>query len=140
MKYYNIALAFFILNLSLGIVYQFGFFDATVQQIDEGSINQEDIEKQAEAASGIQRQGGLLGDLNYLVQQVRLVISGVFLFIEAFGNAVYVRPMLSGLICRGFQCGSALNTVINTITVLVETTYLIGIIQMVTGRNIEQMQ
>jgi len=104
------------------------------------SMTRDDVGGVVEETKNIESEGGILGDLNWLVQNVRLVVSGVGMFLGAMFDAVTVRPMLINIMCTNVNCGTAMNHFIWLITGVVEFAYITGIIQLVTKSNIKQMQ
>jgi len=140
MKYWNIIVIMFVFNLSIGIVNASGMFDTEVSQINKGVVEKEDVKQAAVEAGGLQGQDGLLGDLNYLVQQVRLTISGLGIFVSAFGQAVFVYPALHGLFCSYLACTGAPQTLISALAGITWLAYLVGLVQLITGRNIKNYQ
>jgi len=142
LRFYEIAAFLFIFNLTLGVMGSIGLFGGAGPGSMSGnqSITRKDIGGVVEETKNIESEGGILGDLNWLVQNVRLVVSGVGMFLGAMFDAVTVRPMLVNIMCTNVKCGSAMDQFIWLITGVVEFAYITGIIQLVTKSNIEQMQ
>jgi len=140
MKFYNIMIFILVFNLSLGLINHFGLFGTEVKQIEEGVQTVSDIKETYNETKTVTSQGGILGDLNWLVQNVRLVITGVGMFIQAMAGAVLVQPMLSNVMCSYQQCGPAMGQLIWIVSSLVYLVYVVGIIQLITGRNLPQME
>ena len=140
MKFYNIMIFILIFNLSLGLINQLNLFGTEVKQIEEGVQTVEDIKKTYNETQTVTSQGGILGDLNWLVQNVRLVITGVGMFIQAMAGAVLVQPMLANIMCSYQKCGSGISTLIWIVTSIMYLVYVVGIIQLITGRNLPQME
>jgi len=140
MKFYNIMIFILIFNLTLGLVNHMDLFGTEMKQIEEGVQTVEDIKETYNETQTVTSEGGILGDLNWLVQNVRLVITGVGMFIQAMAGAVLVQPMLTNIMCSQQQCGAGLNTLIWIITSIMYLVYVVGIIQLITGRNFPQME
>lgn len=143
MKFYQIALFLFIFNMSIGVTNNLGLAPSTGEKIgklDEGVQTEKNIQEQFNDTEDIGTQQGLLGDLNFLVENVRLVISGVRIFLDSFISAIFVKPILALVFCAGTKCGAGLNTLLNAVSILTMFVYLIGIVQLVTGRNVRTME
>jgi len=140
MKYWNIIVVMFVFNLAIGVTNASGLFDTEISQVNKGVVEKETIKDAAVEAGGLQGEQGLLGDLNYLVQQVRLTVSGLGIFVSAFGQAVFVYPALHGLFCSYLVCQGAPQTLISALSGITWLAYLAGLVQLITGRNIKNYQ
>jgi len=141
MRFWDIAVFIFIFNMGLALMTSMGLFGGGPGAMSgDQTLTQKDVGDVTEETKSIEPQNGMLGDLNWLVQNVRLVVSGIGMFLGAMFDAVTVRPMLINVMCSNMKCGSAMNQFIWLITGVVEFSYVTGVIQLITGRNIKQMQ
>jgi len=140
MKFYNIALFMFCLNLSIGIVNSTALFDTQYDQAEKGVLQEEDVKRGATNAAQVNQNDGLFGDLNYLVQQVRLVIGAFGIFVSALGNAVFVAPALNTFFCSKLTCSNPVQLMIGAVTALTWLVYFVGLFQLLSGRNIKSIQ
>jgi len=140
MKFYNIALFMFCLNLAIGVTNATALFDTQYDQAESGVLQKEDVESGAVEAAQVNRNQGLFGDLNYLVQQVRLVIGAFGIFVSSLGNAVFVAPALNTFFCSKLTCSPAAQSLIAALTGLTWLVYFVGLFQLLSGRNIEAIQ
>ncbi len=141
MRFFQIAVFLFIFNLMGGILGQAGVFvGAGFNPTDQADQQKESIRGAYEQTNTADEQTGLLGDLNYLVENVRLVLSAVGIFVDVFANTVLVKPTLTNILCSGQECGPLLEDFINILTAVTLLTYVVGLLQFLSGRNMEAMQ
>jgi len=138
-KFYNIMLFMFILNLFAGVITQFGIFDAGPHKIDEGGITPEHVNQSVEDINTLPEQGGILGTLSFLVENVRLIIAGVKVFLTLAVNALLVKPILQQVLCIT-SCSGPVHEIINIMSWLTRFVYAVGLVQIVTGRNFKAAQ
>lgn len=144
MRFYHIALFLFIFNLMGGMVAEIGWYgESGFKPTNQAYTQQERVEDAYEDTNKIDQNKGILGDLNYLVENVRVVIEIGKIFAQVFGRTVLVKPTMTNILCgiAGAGCeNGVLNEFINIITAGVLFTYVIGVMQFLSGRNIRAME
>jgi len=143
MRYYDIALYIFLFNLVLGFlpVLMAGVFEYTVGEADGFG--------RADVASGEAQLAEQINDvytpvwseLNWLVENVRLVVQGVATFITTLSKATILFPVLWYELGAAYFGGSliwaAFVTLLSTPFYFV---YFMAIMQWATGRSAKDAQ
>lgn len=132
----------FTLNLTAGLLMEIGLFaESGFDTTEQGVQTREDVESGFQKVKDTTEQGsGLLGSLNYLVENVQLVIEGITIFLKVSVDALLVKPVLQTMFCIGANCGAAVSEMLNIISLLIQLTYVIGAVQLVSGRPLPGMQ
>lgn len=136
MRFYDIALFIFIFNLALGFWAEVGITDTSVGSLE--GLSTADVQAGAEdiATTVGENQGGLFSELNWLVENVRLVVQGLSVLIKTLGNATILFPVLLQTISYGYLHPY----LIGALTGLVWFVYFGGIVQFVLGRSFKEAQ
>lgn len=136
MRFYNIAMFIFIFNMVMGFVTELGLTDAGVESIE--GFSEDDIREGAEDIANTigENQGGLFSELNWLVENVRLVVQGLGTLLKALGNATIFFPIMLITISNG-MIPLALVTIM---TAMVWFVYFAGIVQFAVGRSFREAQ
>ena len=136
MRFYDIAIFIFIFNLVMGFVAETGMTQTSVNSI--GGWGEDDIKSGISDISSTvgENQGGMFSELNWLVENVRLVVQGLTVLLKTFGNATILFPIMLKTISNGFLPDSF----ISILTVLVWFVYFGGIVQFVLGKSFREAQ
>jgi len=133
MRFYEIALFVFILNLALGLLNGFGVFDVGVSE-HEGFGDDEISAAYEQVNSTIKAdQESVFGDLNWLVENVRMVVQGLGIFVKALANATILLPaLLTSLHVPG--------ALVAVMSVMIYFIYTVGMVQFLMGRSIKEVE
>jgi len=143
MRFYDIALFAFIFNLSLGLLATMGLTGAGIDAMS--GFGQDELiagQSQMETILG-ENDKSIFSDLQWVVENVRLVIQALKTFITIFANATVFLPfLLKSLMCGGAGCvgNPSLEYAAMTIGILVQFIYLMGIIQFAMGKSMKEAQ
>ena len=141
MRFYDLALFALIFNLALGLLSTLDITGAPIESMD--GFGQDEInEGQSQIESVLsQSDQSIFSDLEWLVENVRLVLQGIKTFITVLANATIFLPfMLKTLMCGAGGCvGNApLEYTAFMIGLLVQFIYVIGIIQFAMGKSLKE--
>ena len=136
MRFYSIAMFIFIFNMVMGFVTELGLTEAGVESIE--GWGESDIRKGAEEIGDTigENQGGLFSELNWLVENVRLVVQGLATLLKALANATILFPIMLTTISNG-MLPVALITIM---TAMVWFVYFAGVVQFAVGRSFREAQ
>ncbi len=136
MRFYNIAMFIFIFNLVMGFVTELGLTDAGIESIE--GWGGDDIRGGAEELGEIigENQEGLFSELNWLVENVRLVVQGMSTLVKALANATIMFPIMLTTVSNGMLP----TTLIAIMTAMVWFVYFAGIVQFTVGRSFREAQ
>jgi len=138
MRMYDIALFLFIFNYILGFIsaelVPLGS-DADIQPLDS-QYTTTGFDSRAEDTINKVNQlndGGVMAEINWLVENVRLTITALPSVITAFADATVFLPFMLNHI-------GVTGEIVVIVTAIVWFVYFVGIFQLVTGRNIRGAQ
>ena len=136
MRFYDIAIFIFIFNLCMGFVTELGITKASADSIS--GWGESDIKAGIEDISSTvgENQGGMFSELNWLVENVRLVVQGLTILLKTLGNATILFPIMLKTISNGYLPDSF----ISILTILVWFVYFAGIVQFVLGKSFREAQ
>jgi len=142
MKFVEIAAFLFIFNLMVGFVSQLNLTEPLYYKM--GGWGHSDVEsgrEKLEAAIG-EQQEGLFANLNWLIENVRLVVQALGSFVKMIAGAVlYSRGIYQSLLCyRGVDCnfGSAMDSFIWILYGATSFVYTAALIQIASGRSFKE--
>lgn len=142
MRFYDIALYLFIFNLVLGIIPSIMSLDASVSSLS-GPFNQSQVEAGISATHSrvVQEYTPVWSEVNWLVENVRMVIQGIIIVVDTFFKATVAFPvMLNTLICNvPGACPVGIHPLAVMMGGIFLLIYLIGILQLVLGRSTKEM-
>lgn len=136
MRFYDIALFLFIFNLLAGFFVEIGMasFSEEYPSEIEGFGTEEVQTSLNETGTAIdETQEGLFGEINFIVENVRLVVRGISILWGALINATILFPIM----LTTLKFPSPLVLVLSSIVYLV---YLVGIIQFLLGKSFKEAQ
>lgn len=137
MRFYDIALFILLFNIVLGGLTELGIADYTAENIEqlEGFSGddqfQEGIEQINETVGNAQE--GIFAELNWLVENVRLVINGIAILITAFANATIFLP---GMLVTLKVPGAIAGIIVGGVWI----TYFVGLLQFILGRSFKEAE
>jgi len=142
MRFVEIAAFLFIFNLMVGFV---GQLDLTSQlYFKQGGWGQSNVEsgrEKLEATIG-EQQEGLFANLNWLIENVRLVVQAIGSFIKMLGDAtIFSHEMYMSLLCYGGIDCSTYSPMYNFTFILYSITmfvYTAALIQIASGRSFKE--
>lgn len=138
MRIYEIAAFIFVLNL-VGSAFTTTMSIGDYKELEYGQENIQEKIKTITAETEQKSQNiidQMLADLNWLVENVRMVIFGVQTFISIFANALMVEPMLRSMF-PFLMVDGMLHPFVWIIIFIIWIVYLIGLVEVITGREIE---
>lgn len=141
MKFVEIAMFLFIFNMTIAFVNELNLVQPFIYQT--GGWGTEDVasgREKIESTVG-EQQNALTAALNWLVENVRLVIQAITGFIKMFGNAtIFSYGMYTQLLCYQVDCsfGSPMNTFVGILYGMTMFTYTVAIIQLALGRSMKE--
>lgn len=149
MRYYDIALFIFIFNLALGFLNaaigpgsgSLGYTDYGVGELD--GFGSDDIatgeERIAQQVNDVYTP--IWSELNWLVENVRLVVQGVGTFIVTLSKATILFPVLWYELSYAYVGNSAIfGLFITFISAPFYFVYFMAILQWATGRSVRDTQ
>lgn len=142
MRFYDIALYIFLFNLTLG------FLQLAVASYSDASIggvefmSESDIETaESSITSRINEvYTPIFSELNWLVENIRLAIQGVSTFIVWLGKSTILFPLLWYELGAGYMDGPIWSAFVALLSLPFYFVYVVGIIQMATGRSTKEAQ
>lgn len=140
MRYYDIALYVFLFNLVLGFlpVLLTGVFVYTVGDVE--GFGQSDVAageaKLAEQINDVYTP--VWSELNWLVENVRLVVQGVAVFISTLSKATILFPILWYELGASYVGGSVIwAAFVTLLSIPFYFIYFMAILQWATGRSVK---
>lgn len=148
MKIYQIAFTMFLFNISLSMLVSIGFADIVkgsglTKPLEGGFFSGSDTEA-AIAKMNVsisQKQEGLASLApNWLIESVRLVLDSISAFMKLISGATINIKGTLATAFGGVPAGSSLNGILNSIALIVNMIYLVGIIEIAAGRYLTPQQ
>lgn len=144
MRFYDIALFLFIFNMTIGFVNELGLTSSFYTSVGGwGTADVTGGREKMESTIG-EKQEGLFGELNWLVENVRLVVHALGAFFKIFMNAtIFSRGMYTMLLCTGgVDCSfnSPMGMFVNMLYGLTLFVYTIALVQFAMGRSIKEVE
>ena len=142
MRAYDIALFTFIFVFMLSAVQEFGIFDAGITMSD--SWDESDFEsaytsinESIESASKDVQESSP----NYFFESIKLSIQGIIAFTTAFAKSTVLVPELFRSILNGLGMTQSEAAIIGyPLGVFVWIVYIVGVIQLSSGRSMRDME
>ena len=145
MKFYDLALMLFIVNLMIGFVNMLGIFGTSYTQV--AGLGAQEIKQSIGnmTASVSQSENTIwpISQINWFAQNIYLIIQGMAAFLEMFLNAtIFSKGMYTSLLCTGtgIDCTTgAANYFINMLYLATLFIYAAGLFQLITGRSTKEL-
>ena len=143
MRIYDIALFLFIFNLVLNLLSVMGLFDSSISSVQ--GFGQEELQSGQEQFQNVlsTNDKSIFSNLNWLIENVRLAIFGIKILITVIANATVLVPFFfTSLMCSVGGCvdNPSVQIFAFSIGLIIQFIYLMGLIQLITGKSFREAQ
>jgi len=140
MRFYDLALFALVFNMALGFLSYMDLTDAPIGEIEGfGETEITNGQNQIQDTIG-ENDHTIFSDLQWVVENVRLMISALKTFIVIFANATVFLPVLfKTVLCGSSSCTDlSLTYFAYMIGVLIQFLYVLGIVQFALGKSVDE--